>query len=151
MNNLFVRGTVAVLAGMLLNFVGDWLLGANIEIFKGIATFTGPWILDIFVLPFLVGMLVAKIYGQKGGKWLACLPPLFVRCITYAYMYLFVFNDGQDFYYHLNLYYWGPCVILVVEASNFGGIIQEVLVGSYARKFSHSNSLTTTIEQGETS
>jgi hypothetical protein len=35
MNNLFVRGTVAVLAGMLLNFVGDWLLGANIEILKG--------------------------------------------------------------------------------------------------------------------
>ena len=103
MSNLFVRGIAAVLAGMFLNFVGDWLLGANIEIFKGLATFNIPWILDIFVLPFLVGMLVAKIYGRKGGKWLACLPPLFVRCITYTYMYLFVFNDGQDFYYHLKI------------------------------------------------
>ena len=149
MGNLFVRGTIAVLAGMLLNFAGDWLLGANIEMFKGIATFNIPWILDIFVLPFLVGMLVAKIYGRKGGKWLACLSPLFVRCITYTYMYLFVFNDGQDFYYHLNLHYWGPCVILVVEASNFGGIIQEVLVGSYARKSGQNNLLKTTVEQGE--
>ena len=149
MNNHFVRGTVAVLAGMLLNFAGDWLLGAHIEIFNGIATFNFSWILDIFILPFLVGMLVAKIYGRKGGKWLACLPPLFVRCITYTYMYLFVFNDGQDFYYHLNLHYWGPCVILVVEASNFGGIIQEVLVGSYARKAGQNNFSNSTVGQGE--
>lgn len=134
MNNLYVRGTVAVLAGMLLNFAGDWLIGARIEIFNGISTFTFPWILDIFVLPFFVGMLVAKIYGHKGGKWLACLPPLFVRFMTYCYLYFFEFNDGLDFNFHLNLYYWGPCVILVVEAANFGGIIQEVLVGAYSRK-----------------
>ena len=88
----------------------------------------------------------SKIYGRKGGKWLACLPPLFVRCITYTYMYLFVFNDGQDFYYHLNLHYWGPCVILVVEASNFGGIIQEVIVGSYARPSGQNNISKTTVK-----
>jgi peptidoglycan/LPS O-acetylase OafA/YrhL len=149
MNYLYVRGVVAVVAGMLLNFAGDWLLGAHIEIFKGIATFSFSWILDIFVLPFLVGMLVAKIYGHKGGKWLACLPPLIVRSLTYCYMYLYVFNDGHDFYFNLNLYYWGPCVILVVEASNFGGIIQEVLVGSYTRKTGQSNQLKNTIKLGE--
>lgn len=146
MEKLYARGTVAVLAGMLLNFAGDWLLGAHIEVFKGVSTFTLPWMLDIFVLPFLVGMLVAKIYGHKGGKWLACLPPLFVRCLTYGYMYLFVFNDGKDFYFHLNLYYWGPCVILVVEAANFGGILQEVLVGSYARKSEPRPAVNTPVE-----
>lgn len=122
------------MAGMALNFLGDWLLGARIEVFSGIATFTFPWMLDVFLVPFLVGLAVAKIYGSRGGKWLACLPPFFVRCITYGYMYLFVFNDGKEFFYHLNLYYWGPCVILVVEAANFGGILGEVLVNAYRSK-----------------
>lgn len=130
----YPRATLAVLAGMTLNLLGDWLIGANVEVFKGIETFTFIWMLDVFFLPFGVGLLVAKVYGMKGGKWLACLPPLFVRCLSYLYLYLFVYHDGKDFFYHLNLYYWGPVVILVVEASNFGGILGEVLVGSYSKK-----------------
>ncbi len=128
------KATLAVVAGMALNFLGDWLLGANIEVFHGIATFTLPWMIDVFLVPFAVGLAVAKIYGAKGGKWLACLPPLFVRCLSYLYMYLFVFNDGKDFFFHLNLYYRGPCVILVVEAANFGGILGEILIGAYGKK-----------------
>ncbi len=128
------NATLAVAAGMALNLLGDWLLGANIEVFHGIATFTLPWMIDVFLVPFAVGLLVAKIYGTKGGKWLACLPPLFVRCLSYLYMYFFVFNDGKDFFFHLNLYYWGPCVILVVEAANFGGILGEILIGAYGKK-----------------
>jgi len=134
----YPKATLAVLAGMALNFGGDWLIGANVEVFKGIETFSFPWILDVFFLPFGVGLLTAKVYGSKGGKWLACLPPLFVRCLTYVYLYLFAFNDGRDFFYHLNLYYWGPVVILVVEASNFGGILGEVLIGAYRKKASNS-------------
>ncbi|MBI1174372.1 MAG: hypothetical protein GC139_03790 [Sideroxydans sp.] len=134
MNQRYARGILAVTAGMAVNFFGDWLLGARIEIFSGIATFTFPWMLDVFLVPFIAGLVVAKVFGSKGGKWLACLPPLFVRCISYAYMYFFVFNDGKDFAYHLNLFYWGPCVILVVEAANFGGILGEVLIGAYRRK-----------------
>ncbi len=134
MNVNYPRAVAAVAAGMALNFLGDWLLGAQVEIFHGISTFTLPWMVDVFVLPFMVGLAVAKIYGSKGGKWLACLPPLFVRCISYVYMYLFVFHDGKDFFFHLNLYYWGPCVILVVEAANFGGILGEILIGAYGKK-----------------
>jgi hypothetical protein len=133
-NQLYIRGIVAVVAGMVFNLAGDLLLGAQIEIFKGISTFTVPWMLDVFLVPFIAGVIVAKIYGRKNGKWLACLPPLFVRCLTYSYMYLFVFNDGKDFFFHLNLFYWGPCVILVVEAANFGGILAEVMAGAYKRK-----------------
>jgi hypothetical protein len=128
------KATLAVTAGMALNFLGDWLIGANVEVFHGIATFTLPWMIDVFLVPFAVGLLVAKIYGAKGGKWLACLPPLIVRCLSYLYMYFFVFNDGKDFFFHLNLYYWGPCVILVVEAANFGGILGEILIGAYGKK-----------------
>lgn len=68
-----------MLAGMAIIFLGAWLLGAQIEIFRGLATFTFPWMLDVFLVPFIAGLAVAKIYGSKGGKWLACLPPLFVR------------------------------------------------------------------------
>ena len=135
LNQLYVRGVVAVVVGTALNFFGDGLLGVNIETFKGIATFNFLWMLDVFVVPFFVGWAVAKIFGRKGGKWLACLPPLFVRCLTYGYMYLFVFNDGTDFFFHLNIYYWGLCVILAVEAANFGGILAEVMVGAYSRKW----------------
>lgn len=134
MNQQFIKGFIAVVAGMALNFLGDWLLGVKIEIFSGLSTFTFPWMLDVFLVPFIVGLVVSKIFNNRYGKWLACLPPLFVRCISYSYMYLFVFNDGKDFFYHLNLYYWGPCVILVVEAANLGGILGDVLIGAYRRK-----------------
>ena len=120
-----------MIAGMLCIFFGDWVTGASIETFKGISTFTFPWMLDVFLVPFISGLVVAKLYGRRGGRYLACLPPLLVRCFTYLYMFLYVFDDGKDFYYHLNLYYWGPCVILVVEAANFGAIIGEVLAGAY--------------------
>ncbi len=134
MNNYAVRVSVAILAGMAVNFLGDWLLGAKIEVFSGIATFTFPWMLDVFIVPFIAGLVVSKIVRTRAGKYWACLPPLFVRCLTYLYMYLFVFHDGKDFFFHLNLYYWGPCVILVVEAANFGGIFGDVLAGAYNRK-----------------
>jgi predicted Na+-dependent transporter len=90
--------------------------------------------LDVFLVPFLAGLLVSRIYRSRSGKWLACLPPLFVRSLTYLYMYWFVYNDGQDFFYHLNLYYWGPAVILVVEVGNLGGILGDVLAGAYGSK-----------------
>ena len=134
MNQPYKRGALAVAAGTGFNFLGDWLTGVNIETFRGIGTFTFPWMLDVFLVPFITGLLVAKIYRERGGKYWACLPPLLVRFLTYLYMYLFIYHDGKDFSYHLNLYYWGPCVILVVEASNFGAIIGEVLAGAYRNK-----------------
>lgn len=133
MNPIHIRGIVAVVMGMAVNFIGDWLLGAKIETFRGIATFNFIWMLDVFVLPFIVGIVVAKIYGRKGGKWLACLPPLFVRFLTYGYMALFVFDDGKGFFSHMTMY-WGLCLILVVETANFGGILSEVKAGYYSRK-----------------
>ena len=48
MNQNYIRGSVAVFVGIALNFIGDILLGAKIEIFSGISTFTFIWILDIF-------------------------------------------------------------------------------------------------------
>ncbi|MDR2876507.1 MAG: hypothetical protein LBV36_00480, partial [Chromatiales bacterium] len=105
----------------------------RIEIFEGIATFTLPWIIAVFLVPFISGYVVAKIYAEKGGKWFACLPPLIVR--TGAVLYLY-FTDplwNEDFFYHLHLHYWGLCVILVVEAANLGGVLGEFNLNAYLR------------------
>lgn len=132
MKNIYVRGTIALLAGMAINFFGDWLLGVKIEIFNGISTFNFLWMMDVFFVPFICGLAVAGIFGY-GGKWLACLPPLFVRAISYTHLY-FSGDRSHDFFYDLHIFYWGLCVILAVEASNLGGILGEVLKGAYGGK-----------------
>ena len=75
MNQRYLRGLVAVLIGMSLNHFGDRLLGVKIELFSGLSTFSFAWILDVFFVPFLVGLAVAWIFGM-GGKWLCYFPPL---------------------------------------------------------------------------
>ncbi len=135
LTNRWIAGTVAVLAGMALNFFGDWLTGGHIETFRGIETFTIGWAADVFLVPFMVGLLVARIFGRH-AKWLACLPPLFVRSLTYVYLYFVHYssNPNADFYLNLHLHYWGLCVILAVESANLAAILGEVLVKVYHRK-----------------
>ncbi len=130
MNSVYAKGLVALLLGTAINFLGDRLLGVRIEIFAGISTFTFPWALDVFLVPFISGLAVAKIFG-KGSKWLACIPPLIVRSASYLYLY---YSDPQgDFFFKLHLHYWGLCVILAVESANIAGILGEVLMGVYKR------------------
>ena len=130
MNGRWGKGIAAVLAGMALNFAGDWVLGARIEVFRGIETFTFAWMLDVFFVPFLVGLLVARIFG-KHAKWLAVVPPTLVRFLSYLYLY---FSDtSHDFFYNFHLHYWGLCVILAVESANLGAILGEVMVGVYGK------------------
>ncbi len=60
------------------------------------------------------------------------LPPLFVRFLSYLYLY---FSDtSHDFFFNFHLHYWGLCVILAVESANIGAMLGEVLVGVYGRK-----------------
>ena len=65
-------------------------------------------------------------------EYAACLPPLFVRCLSYLYLYYL--SHSHDFFFNLHLHYWGLCVILAVESANIGGIIGEVLMHVYHRK-----------------
>jgi hypothetical protein len=74
----FFNGLVAVIMGCALNYFGDRLLGVKIELFRGILDFNGLWVIDMLVLPFFVGVLVAVIFGL-GGKWLCYFPPLIVK------------------------------------------------------------------------
>lgn len=133
MNQNYLKGTIAVLAGTVLNILGDWLLGVKIEIFQGMATFTPLWALDVFLVPFIAGYVVAKMYGEKGGKWLACLPPLIVRFGAVFHLYLTDPQWNENLFFHLHLHYWGLCVILAVEAANIGGILGEFKLSAYIR------------------
>ena len=115
-----------------LIFLGDWLLGVRIELFRGMATFTPAWMADVFLVNFLSGLLVARYFGRH-AKWLAIVPPLIVRSLSYAYLYV-IENPSGDFFLQLHLHYWGPTVILAVECANIGGILGEVFMGVYHRK-----------------
>lgn len=134
-----LKGVVALLMGCALNYFGDWLLGAQVELTRGngIQGFGMLWAVDVFMLPFFVGLLVSAIFG-RGGKWLSYLPPLIVRSISY-----------YEFFYHMipippgaslaPIYFWGFFVILAVEASAFGGIMGEIMMkGTYGRSPRHT-------------
>ena len=117
-------GMVALLAGMILNYLGDRLLGVRIELFSGLSTFSFAWILDVFFVPFLVGLLVSRIFGL-GGKWLCYFPPLIVRSLSYAEI---LYVSGTPHGSNLNpMGWWGLYVILAMESAAIGGILGEVM------------------------
>lgn len=128
----FNKGLAAILVGCAVNHFGDRLLGVKIELFYGIQTFSFMWMLDMFVLPFIVGVLVAVMFGL-GGKWLCYFPPLIVRMVSYwEVAHISGVPHGASL---LPLGWWGFFVILVMEASALGGVIGEIMVkGTYGRR-----------------
>ncbi len=127
-----LKGAVALVMGCALNYFGDWLLGVQVELYRGIQGFGGLWVVDVFILPFFVGLLVAAIFGF-GGKWLSYFPPLIVRSISY-YGFLHHLNSIPPGATLAPIGWWGFFVILAVEASAFGGIMGEILMkGTYGR------------------
>ncbi len=127
MSQRSMSGLVALLIGMALNHLGDRLLGVKLELFSGLATFSFAWVLDVFFVPFVVGLVVAWIFG-KGARWLAYFPPLIVRTLSYAEIFYYT---GTPHGSNLNpLGWWGFYVILAMEASAIGGILGEVMIKS---------------------
>lgn len=125
MNQRYLKGLVALLIGMSLNHFGDRLLGVKLELFSGLSTFSFAWILDVFFVPFLVGLAVAWIFGM-GGKWLCYFPPLIVRCLSYAEI---LYLSGTPHGSILNpMGWWGFFVILAMESAGIGGIVGEVMI-----------------------
>jgi hypothetical protein len=125
MKQRYVMGLVALLIGMSLNHLGDRLLGVKLELFSGLATFSFAWALDVFFVPFLVGLVVAWIFGM-GAKWLCYFPPLIVRCLSYAEI---LYVSGTPHGSNLNpLGWWGFFVILAMESAGIGGIVGEVMI-----------------------
>ena len=120
-----MNGVVALIMGSALNYFGDRLLGVKIELYRGILDYDGLWVLDMFVLPFFVGILVAVIFGL-GGKWLCYFPPLIVKSISYLeILYLTGVPEGASL---MPFGMWALFVTVVMTAAGFGGVIGEILV-----------------------
>ena len=99
----------------------------QIEAFSGgIGYFSPSWVLDLFLVPFLAGVLVSLIYGF-GGKWLAYLPSLIVRSFSYYAIanHLTGMAPGSTL---MPFGWWGFYLILAVEAAAVGGVIGEVVI-----------------------
>jgi len=132
----FFKGVVALIMGCALNYFGDRILGVQLELYTGVQGFGGLWIVDVFVLPFFVGLLVSAIFGF-GGKWLSYFPPLIVRC--YSYYEILHHMDKIPLGASLApMGWWAFFVILTIEASAFGGIMGEIMMkGTYGRRPRH--------------
>jgi len=132
----FLKGVVALLMGCALNYIGDQLLGAQVELYRGLQGFSPLWATDVFVLPFFVGLLVAAIFGM-GGKWLSYLPPLIIRSASY-YGFLNHISSIPQGTSLAPIGWWGFFVILAIESSAFGGIMGEIMMkGTYGRSPRH--------------
>lgn len=118
-------GTLAIVAGAGVVLLGDYLLGVNLEVFFGIGTFSPIWVLDLFLVPFIAGIVVSMIYGL-GGKILAYFSPLIVRVANYIQL------DGAealpDGVSILPLGYWILVIIVAIEFSAVGGIVGEIII-----------------------
>ena len=128
----FLTGLIAVTMGCVLNHFGDRFLGVKIEFYRGLLDFNALWMVDMLVLPFFVGMLVAVIFGL-GGKWLCYFPPLIEKASSYLdSMYISgVPDDALLLPYGM----WALFVTVVMALAGFGGVIGELVVKrTYGRR-----------------
>ncbi len=141
-----------MLIGTALIYFGDWALGVRIELFSGLATFNLAWALDIFFVPFMVGMVVAWIYGSEAhhsGKafrfsqglsiiiWVAYLPPLIVRSISYArILYVTGTPEGSSL---MPWGLWACFVVMTMTTAGMGEIFGEVIIKAYGRTSQAAN------------
>jgi hypothetical protein len=122
----YALGAAALMIGSAVNYFGDRLLGVKIELYRGLMDkFSLASMADVFLVPFIVGLLVAWIFGQ-GGKWLCYFPPIIVRTVSYVSIYAGgVVPEGSRL---IPIGWWGFFVILAVEASAIGGVLGEVMI-----------------------
>ncbi len=118
-------GLFAVLVGAGVNLAGDRLMGVSLELFYGVQTFSPMWVVTLFFVPFVAGMVVSLIFGL-GGKILAYFSPIIVRVYEYNLIYDHRLDlpDGVTL---LPIGYWILVVILAVEAAAIGGVIGEII------------------------
>jgi len=128
-------GTLAIVAGAGVNYFGDRLLGIRLELFWGVSTFSPLWILDLFAVPFIAGIVVSMVYGL-GGKILCYFAPLLLR--GFSYFDLIYGGGPPDGATVLPFAYWVLVLIVAVEAAAFGGVAGEIFIKkTYGRRPRH--------------
>jgi hypothetical protein len=135
-----------LLMGTILIYVGDLVLGVNIELFSGFSSFNIAWALDIFFVPFLMGMMVAWIFGRDATHsgegfrftkgigiiiWVCYLPPLFVRGFNYfKVLYVTGVPEGT---FLMPWGLWACFVVMTMTTAGMGEIIGEVIIKIYGK------------------
>ncbi|MDH5323837.1 MAG: hypothetical protein OEZ68_16760 [Gammaproteobacteria bacterium] len=121
----FWAGTLAIIVGCLVNYLGDRVIGVRIELFWGLQTFNFLWFLQLFIWPVVVGISVSAIFGL-GGKWLCYFPPFIVRSVAYfETQYLIGIPQGAEL---MPVGWWLFYVILAVECAAIGGVLGEIWI-----------------------
>jgi hypothetical protein len=116
---------IAVLVGAAVIHFGDKLLGVTLEFYFGVSTFSPTWVLDLFFVPFLAGIVVSMVYGLGGKIW-AHFSPLIVRIVSfYDYHYVTAPPEGVLL---LPIYYWLLVVVVAVEFAAIGGFVGEIII-----------------------
>jgi len=118
-------GTIAVLAGSLVIYLGDMMLGVNLEMFYGVATYSPIWVVDLFLVTFVGGIVVSLIFGL-GGKILAHLSPLPVRIASY--IEINNLPEPPEIGTLLPISYWLLVLVIAMEFAAIGGVVGEILV-----------------------
>jgi len=118
------RFFVAFFAATVVFGLGHRLLNVQIELFWGIAGYNFAWVLAMYVLPVLAGIVFSLIYGW-GGKLLAHLPPLFVLGANYYITYKTGAPIGSSL---IPIMWWVFFLILNMEFCAIGGFIGELLL-----------------------
>ncbi|MDH5300290.1 MAG: hypothetical protein OEW58_02880 [Gammaproteobacteria bacterium] len=130
----FSYGTLAIGSGALLIFLGGYALNVSMDVFYGIATFNPLWMINLFFVTFIAGIVVSLVYGL-GGKMLAHFAPLPVYFYNYASVDKYSLPEGVTL---LPFFYWILIVILAVEFCGLGGFLGEVIIKkTYGRRPKH--------------
>lgn len=128
-------GTVAIFAGALVNYFGDRLLNVRLELFFGVSTFSPIWVLDLFLVPFIAGLVVSLIFGF-GGKLLCYFAP--ILCRVQSYVEMSYYEGLPEGVVVLPFFYWILILIVAIEAAAFGGIFGEIVIKrTYGRRPKH--------------
>lgn len=115
---------IAIAAGAVIVYFGDRLLGIRLEYYFGVATFNPAWVLDLFGVPFVAGIVVSLIYGL-GGKILAHFSPLVVRIMSFYELHNGLTPpDGVSV---LPMSFWLLIVVVSAEFAAFGGVVGEII------------------------
>ena len=124
----FFTAGFAIMAGCLINYAGDRILGNRLELVPlndPLAIFNGLWAIQIFIIPVIVGFSTAAIFGL-GGKWLCYFPPAIIR--TLAYFETDNLNAIPEGMTLMPLGWWVFFVILAVESAAIGGAFGEAMI-----------------------
>lgn len=152
MSQLHFKGIASLLIGTALIYLGDRVLGVKMELFSGFSTFNLAWALDIFFVPFIVGMIIAWIYGNEAhhsGKafrfsqgisiimWVCYFPPLIVRSISYAKILLVTGTPEGSSLMPLGL--WACFVVMTMTTAGMGEIFGEVVIKTFSKTSQAAN------------